>query len=34
MENMKATGMKEVFVEYFFCSGITQNVSFLLFHEG
>ena len=31
MENMKATGMKEVFVRFFFSSGITQNASFLLF---
>ena len=31
MESMKATGMKEVFVEYVFCSRIAQNV---LFHFG
>ena len=29
--SMEATGMKEVFVEYFFCSGIAQNVSSPLF---
>ena len=31
---MEATEMKEVFVMHFFCSGITQNVSFFCFFEG
>jgi len=35
MESMEATGMKEVFVMHFFCSGITQNVFlFFCFLEG